>query len=99
MASIETQEWRDSDLDALLNEVQIEIQFSAFTDGRGYSLAQLLLRKHAYAGQLVATGHISEHQSVELKRAGFHAMRLEDGREIDLTSEEKRSAFYDNYFH
>lgn len=99
MTSIHTDDWKDIDLASLANETQVEICFSAFTDGRGYSLAQMLKRKHGFSGRIIATGNIGEHQSVELKRAGFNGLKLENGQELDLDTQDSRSAFYSNYFH
>ena len=51
----------------------IEIDFPRYTDGRGYSLAQLLRRRHGYEGELRAVGHVLRDQIFYMHRSGFDA--------------------------
>lgn len=51
----------------------IEIDFPKYTDGRGYSQAQLLRRRLGYAGELRAIGHILRDQLLYMQRSGFDA--------------------------
>ena len=48
----------------------VEIDFPAFTDGRGYSSARIL-REAGYAGELRASGDIPVDQVRALRRCGF----------------------------
>jgi uncharacterized protein (DUF934 family) len=51
----------------------IEIDFPRYTDGRGFSLAQLLRRRFGYAGELRAVGHVLRDQLFYMHRSGFDA--------------------------
>lgn len=51
----------------------IEIAFPKYTDGRGYSQAQLLRRRHGYRGELRAVGHVLRDQIFYMNRSGFDA--------------------------
>jgi uncharacterized protein (DUF934 family) len=51
----------------------IEIDFPRYTDGRGYSQAQLLRRRHGYEGELRAVGHVLRDQIFYMHRSGFDA--------------------------
>jgi uncharacterized protein (DUF934 family) len=51
----------------------IEIDFPRYTDGRGYSQAQLLRRRFGYAGELRAVGHVLRDQVFYMHRSGFDA--------------------------
>jgi uncharacterized protein (DUF934 family) len=68
----------------------IAIHFPVFTDGRGYSLAQLL-RRHGYGGELRAVGDVLRDQIYFLHRCGFDAFRLRE----DQPLEEALAAFRD----
>lgn len=50
----------------------IEVNFPAFTDGRGYSSARIL-REAGYAGELRAVGDVLVDQIGFLRRCGFDA--------------------------
>lgn len=52
----------------------IEVSFPKYTDGRGYSTAQLLRRRMGYKGELRAVGHVLRDQLGYMVRAGFDAM-------------------------
>ncbi len=51
----------------------IEIDFPKYTDGRGYSHAQLLRRRLGYTGELRAVGHVLRDQILYMNRSGFDA--------------------------
>ncbi|MFN7055441.1 DUF934 domain-containing protein [Hyphomonas sp.] len=51
----------------------IEIDFPRYTDGRGYSQAQLLRRRYGYTGELRAVGHVLRDQIFYMNRSGFDA--------------------------
>lgn len=62
------------DLEPYLSELAlIEIDFPKYTDGRGYSHAQLLRRRYQYAGELRAVGHVLRDQIFYMHRSGFDA--------------------------
>lgn len=52
----------------------IEVSFPKYTDGRGYSHAQLLRRRYGYTGELRAVGHVLRDQLGYMVRAGFDAL-------------------------
>ncbi|MEQ8557044.1 MAG: DUF934 domain-containing protein [Henriciella sp.] len=73
----------------------IEVSFPKYTDGRGYSQAQLLRRRFGYEGELRAVGHVLRDQILYMNRSGFDAFETE---RADLPSIidalEEFSAFY-----
>ena len=73
----------DDNLDqvlALNGQVElIAVEFPAFTDGRGFSIARLL-RRAGYAGQLRAVGDVTRDRLAHLERCGFDAMLVPDDR-------------------
>ena len=54
----------------------VEVEFPAFTDGRGYSAARIL-REAGYAGELRAIGAIFVDQLGHLRRCGFDSFAPE----------------------
>ncbi|MGE0357658.1 MAG: DUF934 domain-containing protein [Burkholderiales bacterium] len=55
------------------------IHFPRIADGRGYSSAWLLRRRHGYAGELRAVGEVLRDQLFYLARCGFDAFVLREG--------------------
>jgi phosphoadenylyl-sulfate reductase (thioredoxin) len=70
----------DADLseiaDALPRIGSIFIDFEAFTDGRGFSLARLLRKRYGYTGLLVADGQLIPDQFAFALQCGFDAVRI-----------------------
>lgn len=62
-------------LPELLRLDLIAIEFPAFNDGRGYSLARIL-REAGFKGELRAVGDIRRDQLFYLARCGFNAFAL-----------------------
>lgn len=54
----------------------IAIDFPAFTDGRGYSIARLLRERYGYSGEVRAVGDVLVDQLEYMRRCGFSAMAL-----------------------
>lgn len=69
-------------IDALPRIQSIFIEFPAFTDGRGFSLARLLRTRHGYSGLLVADGQLIPDQFAFALQCGFDAVRIADA-ELD----------------
>ena len=61
----------------------IAVDFPAFTDGRGLSLAVLLRTRLNFSGELRATGAIHEEVLHYMIRCGFDALELPDGRNAE----------------
>ena len=59
----------------------VAVHFPKFTDGRGYSIASLLRRRHGYGGELRAFGDIGRDQLFYLARVGFDSFRLAEHRD------------------
>ncbi len=59
----------------------VAIHFPKFTDGRGYSTAVLLRRRHGYRGELRAFGDVGRDQLFYQKRCGFDSFRLAPHRD------------------
>jgi len=56
----------------------IELQFPKYTDGRAFSQAQLLRRRHGYKGEIRAIGQVLRDQLRLMIRAGFDAMIIDE---------------------
>ena len=54
----------------------VEVNFPAFTDGRGYSAARIL-REAGYAGELRAVGDVLVDQLFAMRRCGFDSFAPE----------------------
>ncbi len=52
----------------------IAISFPAFSDGRGYSTARLLVERLNYAGEIRAVGDVLQDQIPHMWRCGFNAL-------------------------
>lgn len=84
--------WLDSDetpeilQNALGNELNrlplVAIHFPVFSDGRGYSYAQILRQDLQYTGEIRAVGDILVDQLFFMRRCGFNAFVLRDPEQI-----------------
>jgi phosphoadenylyl-sulfate reductase (thioredoxin) len=63
---------------AAVNEDTLVLEFDAFRDGRGFSLAAVL-RERGYGGRLIAAGKLLPDQARHLRRSGFDAVELDEG--------------------
>lgn len=61
----------------------IAVEFPAFTDGRGYSVARLLRERHGFGGELRAVGAVLRDNLRYLERCGFNAFELAPGKPLD----------------
>ncbi len=62
---------------------RIAIEFPAFNDGRGLSLAVLLRSRYGYTGDIMATGDIHEDLLHYLRRCGFTSFLMPDERNLE----------------
>jgi uncharacterized protein (DUF934 family) len=60
----------------------VELDFPAFTDGRGFSQARLLRHRLNYQGEIRATGKFMADQTFYMSRVGINAFTLQS--EIEL---------------
>ncbi|MBT2775154.1 DUF934 domain-containing protein [Halomonas sp. ISL-60] len=67
----------------LSSAAAIAIDFPAFTDGRGYSIARLLRERYDYRGEVRAVGDVLVDQLDYMRRCGFSAMALRDDQHPD----------------
>ena len=76
----------DAELDDIAGDLEhfgvIAVQFTSFTDGRGYSLGRLLRERYGWAGELRAIGDIQRDQLFYLARCGFDAFVLRGGEDV-----------------
>ncbi|MEA2117497.1 DUF934 domain-containing protein [Halovibrio sp. HP20-50] len=56
----------------------IAVDFPAFTDGRGYTIARLLRERYGYKGEVRAVGDVLVDQLEYMRRCGFTTMALRD---------------------
>ena len=77
----------DADLESLKDVLDsfevIAVNFPAFADGRGYSLARLLKERYHYKGAVRAIGDVLIDQLYFMKRCGFDTYLLKDGLEAE----------------
>ncbi|WP_447553038.1 DUF934 domain-containing protein [Vreelandella sp. EE22] len=59
----------------------VAIDFPAFTDGRGYSLARLLRERYGFEGEIRAVGDVLIDQLNYMERCGFSAMALREDQD------------------
>lgn len=62
----------------LSKALAIAVDFPAFTDGRGYTIARLLRERYGYSGEVRAVGDVLVDQLDYMRRCGFSAMALRD---------------------
>ena len=67
-----------SDKDEISKAVMIQINFETFKDGRPFTFAKMLRRKHNFKGELRAAGHILPDQFVFLIRCGFDSVEIKE---------------------
>ena len=67
--------------EAILAAGTIAIEFPAFNDGRGLSLAVLLRSRHRYEGELLAVGDVHQDILHFMHRCGFDSYLLPDDRD------------------
>ena len=81
---------------ALQGVDRIELEFPKFTDGRAFSQAVALRRRHGFTGDLRATGDVLIDQLVQMARSGFSSAVLAEG--VDAAAAERQfqryAAFY-----
>ncbi|MGE5769891.1 MAG: DUF934 domain-containing protein, partial [Betaproteobacteria bacterium] len=77
--------------------VVIAINFPKFVDGRGYSTASLLRQRYRYAGELRAVGDVLHDQLFFMKRVGFDAWALKDGKSAGQAIESGFTPLHDAY--
>ena len=77
----------DDDPDALADDVAtlplIAIDFPKFTDGRGYSIAQLLRTQYRFSGELRAIGDVLRDQLYYMRQCGFDAFSVRADRSLE----------------
>jgi uncharacterized protein (DUF934 family) len=76
--------------EALASARLIAIDFPAFTDGRGLSLAVLLRDRYGFDGDLRAVGDVHPDMLHYLQRCGFTSFQIPDDRNVDTA----RAAFH-----
>ena len=69
----------------------VAVNFPAFGDGRGYSIARLLRERHGYKGELRAIGEVVRDHLFFMASCGFDAFLLRD----DQDPEEALTGFGD----
>ncbi|CAM3421217.1 DUF934 domain-containing protein [Halomonas lysinitropha] len=61
----------------------VAIDFPAFTDGRGYTLARLLRERYGYGGEVRAIGDVLVDQLFYMTRCGFDALALREDQQLE----------------
>lgn len=78
----------------------IAINFPAFNDGRGLSLAVLLRTRHDYTGELRAVGDVHPDLIHYMKRCGFDTFQMPEGRPLPAARHDGPSTLapYSDYY-
>ena len=74
----------------------IAIDFGAFNDGRGLSLAVLLRTRLGYRGEIRAVGDVHHDLVHYLVRCGFSSFELPEGRDVEVAL--RGAAVYSRYY-
>ncbi|MFD2437431.1 DUF934 domain-containing protein [Modicisalibacter luteus] len=61
----------------------VAIDFPAFTDGRGYTLARLLRERYGFTSEIRAIGDVLVDQLFYMTRCGFDALALREDQHLD----------------
>lgn len=75
----------------------VAIAFPKFTDGRGYSMAQLIRSRYGFRGQLRAVGDVLFDQLQLMARCGFDAFDITDAATIRLLESGRRPDVHQFY--
>jgi uncharacterized protein (DUF934 family) len=78
------------------NIAVIAINFPAFMDGRGFSLARQLREQKDFQGELRAIGNFFQDQTLMMKRCGFDAFLVPD--DADLNSYKATLGFFTEFY-
>ena len=73
----------------------VEVNFPAYTDGRGYSAARIL-REAGYAGELRAVGDVLIDQLSHMRRCGFDSFAPD--KRLDEEDAKRAFATWDNVY-
>jgi uncharacterized protein (DUF934 family) len=77
----------DEEPDALADHIAalplIAVDFPKFTDGRGYSTAQLLRGRYRFSGELRAIGDVLRDQLYYMHQCGFDAFAVRADRSLE----------------
>jgi uncharacterized protein (DUF934 family) len=90
----------DTDVDSLQDQLDtaqgVELHFPKFSDGRAFSQAVQLRRRHGYTGDIRATGDVLIDQLVQMQRSGFSSAVLRDDQ--DAAHGQKLLAQYAGFY-
>lgn len=75
----------------------IALNFPKFTDGRAYSLAQILRTRYGFKGELRAIGDVLFDQLQLMQRCGFDAFEIKDPVTIRLLESGRQSGIREFY--
>ena len=78
----------------------IAVNFPAFSDGRGLSLAVLLSTRYQFTGELRAVGDVHPDVIHYMKRCGFDTFQMPEGRRLPPRATEGASTLapYSDYY-
>jgi uncharacterized protein (DUF934 family) len=90
----------DTDVDSLQAELRtadaVDLHFPKFSDGRAFSQAVQLRRRHQFKGDIRATGDVLIDQLVQMQRTGFSSAQLRDDQ--DAAHGQKLLAHYAGFY-
>lgn len=84
-----------SDKDEISKAAMVQINFETFKDGRPFTFAKILRKKHNFKGELRAVGHVLPDQFIFLIRCGFDSVEIkEEDKDIWLELLEMDEGLY-----
>lgn len=75
----------------------VAVNFPKFVHGQGFSTASLLRQRYAYQGELRAVGDVVHDALFYMKRVGFDAFALKEGKSLEYAVEKGLSVFSEAY--
>lgn len=70
------------DVQDLAKAALVAVEFPAFTDGRGYSIARMLRSRLGYRGELRAVGDVMRDEMFLMSRVGFDSFAVKSTKDI-----------------
>jgi uncharacterized protein (DUF934 family) len=71
------------DVEDLAKAALVAVEFPAFTDGRGYSIARMLRSRLRYTGELRAVGDVMRDEMFLMSRVGFDSYAVKGTKDIE----------------
>lgn len=75
----------------------VAVEFPKFVNGQGFSTASLLRQRYGYQGEVRAVGDVVHDALFYMKRVGFDAFALKEGKSADYAIDKGFTTFSQGY--